>query len=142
MTDAGDGAPSLREVPGRLARAFARLAVVLVPEYLLLVFLVGLVGAPLGDALGSGGALAVLVAAAAGALVVLPTGGEVPVLLALAAAGAGAGVLGALLVALPALSLPSALMVGRTIGWRVTGAVGAGTTAVAVLAGGALAALG
>ncbi|SDQ12179.1 permease [Quadrisphaera sp. DSM 44207] len=133
--------PPLRELPGRLARAFARLAVVLVPEYLLLVFVVGLVGAPLGQLLGTGGALAVLLAAAAGAVVVLPTGGEIPVVLALAAAGAGAGVLGALLIALPALSLPSALMVGRALGWRVTGAVCASTVAVAVVAGGALAVL-
>jgi hypothetical protein len=129
------------ELPGRLLRSFARLAVVLVPEYLVVVFLVGLVGPPLAHRLGDGGALAVLVAAAVGALLVLPTAGEVPIVLGLAAAGASAGVLGALLLALPAVSLPSAVMVGRAMGWRVTAATGAATVAVAVLAGGLLAAL-
>lgn len=83
-------------------------------------------------------ALAVLVAAAVGALLVLPTGGEVPILLGLAAAGASLGVLGALLLALPALSLPSAVMVGRALGWQVTAATAVSTVAVAVLAGGLL----
>ena len=126
------------QLPGRLVRSFLRLAAVLVPEYLLTVFLVGLVGEPLGRVLGHGGALAVLVAAAVGAVLVLPTGGEVPILLGLAAAGASAGVLGALLLALPALSLPSAVMVGRAMGWRVTAATAGATVLVAVLAGGVL----
>ena len=128
-------------LPGRLVRSVARLAIVLVPEYLLVVFVVGLVGEPLGRVLGAGGALAVLVAAAVGTLLVLPTGGEVPILLGLAAAGASAGVLGALLLALPALSLPSAVMVGRAMGWRVTAAAASGTVVVAVLAGGVLSVL-
>jgi len=130
--------PTVAQLPGRLLRSFARLAVVLVPEYLLVVFLVGLVGPPLSHALGHGGALAVLVAGAVGMLLVLPTGGEIPVVLGLAAAGASAGVLGALLLALPALSLPSILMVGRALGWRVTLSAAGATVAVAVVAGGLL----
>ena len=50
--------------------------------------------------LGHGGLLAVLIAAVVGVVLVLPTGGEIPILLGLAAAGASAGVLGALLIAL------------------------------------------
>jgi uncharacterized protein len=139
--DPGPAAP-LSRLPLLWLRSLLRLAVVLVPEYLAVVFLVGLVGAPLGRVLGEGGALAVLVAAVVGALVVLPTGGEIPVLLGLAAAGASAAVLGALLLALPALSLPSAVMVGRALGWRTTAATGAATIGLAILAGGALALLG
>ncbi len=127
----------LRTLPVRLATSLARLVIVLVPEYLLVVFLIGLVGEPLGRVLGHGGALAVILAVAVGTLLVLPTGGEVPILLGLAAAGATAGVLGALLIALPALSLPSAIMVGRAMGWRVTAAA-AGATFVVALAGGGL----
>jgi uncharacterized membrane protein YraQ (UPF0718 family) len=130
------------EVPGRLLRSFARLAVVLVPEYLLVVFLVGLFSEPLGRVLGHGGVVAVVVAAVAGTVLVLPTGGEIPILLGLAAAGASAGVLGALLIALPALSLPSAVMVGRAMGWRVTAATAGATVVAAILAGGLLSALG
>ena len=87
-------------------------------------------GPPLGDLLGHGGALAVLLAASIGTVLVLPTAGEIPILLGLAAAGASAGVLGALLIALPAVSLPSAVMVGRALGWRTTAAT-AGATVVA-----------
>lgn len=135
-------APSLRDLPGRWLRSFGGLALVLVPEYLVVVFLVGLVGAPLSRLIGHGGLLTVLVAAAVAALLVLPTGGEIPILLGLAAAGASAGVLGALLIALPALSLPSMIMVGRALTWRVTLAAGAATVVVAVLAGGLLTAIG
>jgi hypothetical protein len=131
-------APRLRELPGRWLRSFGRLALVLMPEYLVVVFLVGLVGGPLGRLLGHSGATAVLVAAAVGALLVLPSGGEIPILLGLAAAGAGTGVLGALLIALLALSLPSIIMVGRLLTWRVTLAAAGSTVVLAVLAGGLL----
>jgi uncharacterized membrane protein YraQ (UPF0718 family) len=130
--------PTVRELPGRWLRSFAKLALVLVPEYLVVVFVVGLVGAPLSRVIGHGGLLAVLIAAAVAALLVLPTGGEIPILLGLAAAGASAGVLGALLIALPALSLPSMIMVGRALTWRVTLAAGAATVLVGVMAGGLL----
>ena len=128
------------QVPRRLLVRFARLAVVLVPEYLLVVFLVGLIGAPLGDLLGHGGALAVLLAALVGVVLVLPTAGEIPILLGLAAAGASLGVLGALLIVLPAISLPSAVMVGRALGWKATAATAGATVAAGLLAGGLLAA--
>ena len=125
-------------VPRRLLTRFGRLAVVLVPEYLVVVFFVGLVGPPLGDLLGRGGALAVLLAALVGTVLVLPTAGEIPILLGLAAAGASVGVLGALLVALPAVSLPSAVRVGRALGWRTTAATAGATVVAALLAGGLL----
>jgi len=128
-----------REVPRRLLVRFARLAVVLVPEYLVVVFVVGLVGAPLGDLLGHGGALAVLLAALIATVLVLPTGGEIPVLLGLAAAGASGGVLGALLIALPAISLPSGVMVGRALGWKATAATAGATVVAGLVAGGLLA---
>jgi len=130
------------EVPRRLLVRFARLAVVLVPEYLLVVFLVGLIGAPLGNLLGHGGALAVLLAALVGVVLVLPTAGEIPILLGLAAAGASLGVLGALLIVLPAISLPSAVMVGRALGWKATAATAGATVVAGLVAGGILSAVG
>jgi len=51
---------------------------------------------------------------------VIPTGGEIPVILALTAVGVGAGTAGALLITLPAISLPSMVMVGRALSWRIT----------------------
>ena len=50
--------------------------------------MVYLFGEPLGRVLGHGGLLAVLIAAAVGTVLVLPTGGEIPIVLGLAAAGA------------------------------------------------------
>jgi uncharacterized membrane protein YraQ (UPF0718 family) len=130
-----------RAVPRRFLVRLARLAVVLVPEYLVVVFLVGLVGPPLAGVFGQGGAFAILLAALVGTLLVLPTGGEIPILLALSAAGASAGMLGALLVVLPAVSLPSAVMVGRALGWPATAATAGATVVAGLVAGGLLTAL-
>ena len=138
--DAADEPFRWGEVPRRLVSRFGRLAVVLVPEYLIVVFVVGLIGAPLGALLGHGGALAVLLAALVATVLVLPTAGEIPILLGLAAAGASAGVLGALLIALPAISLPSGVMVGRALGWRATAATAGATVVAGLVAGGLLAA--
>lgn len=70
-----------------------------------------------------------------GTLLVIPTGGEIPVILALTTAGVSAGTAGALLITLPAISLPSMMMVGRAISWRVTLAMAATVAAAALLAG-------
>jgi hypothetical protein len=113
-----------------------RLAVTLVPEYLVVVLLIGafrgwllpLSGDPAGPVV-----LVVLVAAVLGTLMVIPTGGEIPILQGLALAGLSLGPIGALLVTLPAVSLPGLAMVIRSFGPRVTAA----TTGV-VVAGGML----
>jgi uncharacterized membrane protein YraQ (UPF0718 family) len=80
---------------------------------------------------------AAVVAAAAGTLMVIPTGGEIPVVLALSTVGVAAGSAGALLITLPALSVPSMAMVGRVLSWRVTLAM-AGAVTLAGLASAAL----
>jgi uncharacterized membrane protein YraQ (UPF0718 family) len=128
--------PALR----RFVCALLRSTLVLVPEYLVVVMLVGAFRGWLFP-LGAGTALAtgVLVGLAAvlGTLVVVPTGGEIPVLHGLALAGAATGVLGSLLVTLPAVSLPGMVMVGRALGWRATTAT-AGVVAVGGLLGAGL----
>lgn len=137
-------AVTLRDLPGRYVRSLVRFTVVLVPEYAVVVLVLGLITATASDFGGLAsrlGAAAVLVAAVSATLLVIPTGGEIPVIVAALAAGVGTHVTGVLLVALPALSLPSMVMVGRALGWRVTGAC-AGSVALAALAsGGLLAAL-
>jgi hypothetical protein len=60
-------ATSISHLMATLAGRLFRTSAVLVPEYLLVVFLVGLMAQPLAGVLGEGGALAVLVAAAVGA---------------------------------------------------------------------------
>jgi len=127
----------LAQLPGRFVSSLWRLSRVLVPEYALVVLLVGAFSGWLSQfaAMSDGiGLFAVLVAALIGALLVVPTGGEIPVLLALSAAGVGAGLLGVLLVTLPALSLPSMAMVARVLSVR-----GTVLAAGAVVGGGLLA---
>jgi hypothetical protein len=113
------------------ARALGRLLVVLVPEYFVVVFGVGALHGWLVNGLTGGTAVvAVLIAVVVGTLLVIPTAGELPVIAAFVAAGVAPGVPAALLIALPAISLPSMVMVGRALSWpRV--AVVAGCVAVA-----------
>lgn len=142
--DADDDPVRWRDVPVRFGRALARLLLVLVPEYVVAVLAIGLLSGWLSDftALGSGaGPLALLLVAVVGCALVIPTGGEVPVMIALAGAGAGLATSGVLLVALPALSVPSALMVARALSWRATAALTVAVVVTSVLAGGLLTAL-
>jgi uncharacterized membrane protein YraQ (UPF0718 family) len=136
----------LREFPLRFARSLARLAIVLIPAYFLVMLAVGAVSGWLSDfsALDARlGVLAVLGCALIGTVLVIPTGGEIPVVLALSGAGAGAGAVagtamasaGALLITLPALSIPSMVMVGRALSWRVTVAMAAAVAAAGLLSG-------
>ena len=130
--------PPVASLPGRFLRSLTRFAVVLVPEYVALVFLMGLLSPWLSGFEGveaSLGAAAVLVAAVVGTMLVIPTGGEIPVVAALLAVGAGSGTVGALLITLPALSVPSVAMVGSALGWRATTAMTAAVAVGGVLGG-------
>ena len=136
--------PQLGALPARFIRSLSRYVLVLVPEHLVMVFLMGLLGPWLTGVFGleaSIGGLAVLIAAVVGTVLVIPTGGEIPIIAGLLAAGAGAGTTGALLVALPALSIPSIVMVGKSLGWRATTAMTITVTIAGVLGGGLLAVL-
>ena len=79
------------------------------------------------------GLLIVLLAAIVGTLIVIPTAGEIPILQSLALLGVSSGTLGALLITLPAVSVPGAAMVARSFGWRAIA-----TTTVVVIAAGLL----
>ena len=137
---AGDDRGEERPSPGRFLRSLARFSLTLVPEYLGLVFLVGVAAHLLSwDASWvTGGGLGLVALAAVALLMVIPTGGEIPVLLTLAAVGASPWVLGLVLLALPAVSLPSLLMVGRSLTWRVTAASAGAVVAAGLLAGAVL----
>lgn len=140
-----DTAPEAGELAGpslsRFVRSFVRFSVTLVPEYLVLVMLVGAAAHVFSfdAAWVTGGGIAFLAVAAIVVLIVIPTGGEIPVLLALAAIGASPWVLGLVLLALPAVSLPSLLMVGRSLTWRVTAATAGAVVAAGLVAGALLA---
>ncbi len=121
-----DDPTSVRELPGRYLRSLARLTLVLVPEYAVVVLATGVLTRWLGTFDGMEqrlGVAALVVAALAATLLVIPTGGEIPVIAGLTAVAGAAG-RRALLVALPALSAPSMVMVGRALGWRATAPAG------------------
>ncbi|GGC90098.1 membrane protein [Tersicoccus solisilvae] len=139
------GPTSVAALLRRFAVTLARYVGIIVPEYLVLVFLTGLLSGWLSDWAGlgaAGGPLALLVVGVVGAILVIPTGGEIPVIVGLVAAGASMGVAGVLLITLPALSLPSLVMVARSFGWRALLPTTLVVVAGGVTAGGLLLALG
>ncbi|MCL6637839.1 MAG: permease [Alicyclobacillus sp.] len=102
--------------PVEWARKLASLVIGLLPVYLLSVLVLGGMRSWLFPATASGWGTspwAIGIWAVAGALFVIPTAAEIPIVQALLAAGVGAGPAAALLITLPALSLPSTLMVRR-----------------------------
>ena len=119
--------------------AYWRLAIWLVPEYLVLVFVLGVTRSWLFPAMtpsiGHAGWLSPLLAVV-GTLFVIPTAAEVPIIQTLQHAGLGPAGSGALLVTLPAVSLPSLAMLGRAVPPRVTLFLALGTCAAGLLAAG------
>lgn len=134
----------LRDVPARYLRSLTRFVLILVPEYAVVVLGLGLVTASLSDFGAQAsrlGVAALVVTAIVATLLVVPTGGEIAVILAATAAGAGPALAGVLLLALPAVSLPSMVLVGRALGWRATSLTAAAVAVMALVSGGVLAAL-
>jgi len=126
-------------------RSFLRLTVRLIPEYVVLVFALGMVRAWLFPAMTPdiGHAIWLTTAlAAAGTLFVIPTAGEVPIIQVLQQFGLGEAGAAALLVTLPAVSLPSLAMLGRALPIRAVLVLGFGTFVFGLVAAAAATALG
>lgn len=122
----------------RWARAFTGMALRLLPEYLVLVLLLGAARAwlfPVMDGGMDNSALWIAAAAVAGLLFVIPTAGEVPIVQGLLSLGVAAGPAAALLVTLPPVSLPSLFMVARSFRSRELAILVAGVLAMGLLAG-------
>jgi hypothetical protein len=134
-------APPLR----RWLSILGRMSLRLIPEYVVLVLLLGAGRAWLFPAIGPdiGDSLPWIVAfALAGALFVIPTAGEVPIIQSMLALGLGAGPAGALLMTLPPISLPSMAMVGRSFPPRVLAVVAGGVVLFGLAAAGLAVGLG
>lgn len=129
--------------PGTMLRAWIRelwyeMRTIL-PGYIAIVFLVGGLRAWLfspGVELHASGAVAIALLSAAGTIFVIPTAGEVPIVQTLMHAGMGAGPAAALMMTLPAISLPSIYIVRNVFSARVLA-----WTAVCVFCSGILAGL-
>ncbi|AFM19896.1 putative permease [Mycolicibacterium chubuense NBB4] len=137
------GPGRFRPSPGRFAAALAKLALTLLPEYAILVLVIGAYRGRLLTITEPShrGLLIVVVVSLVGVLVVLPTAGEIPILLSLAVLGASPGVLGALLITLPAVSLPGAAMVARSFGPKATAITAGVVVAAGLLSAAALSSL-
>ena len=110
----------------------------IVPAYVIAVLVLGAARAWLFPAVGetaSNSLLTIIGFAIAGMLFVIPTAGEVPIIQSLMSSGLGAGPASALLLTLPAVSLPSLLMISRSFPKKVIVFVACAVVALGVLSG-------
>ncbi len=128
----------------RWLAALWKLAVGLVPEYVVLVLLLGAARAWFFPAVDSNatGFLWTLGLALAGTLFVIPTAGEIPIVQTLMAFGLGVGPAAALMTTLPPVSLPSLAMLARAVPLKVLVFVTGAVVLVGGLSGAAAVALG
>ncbi|MGE5674810.1 MAG: permease [Mycobacterium leprae] len=129
----------------RWLKALGEMCVVLVPENIMLVMLLGLARTwlfpAMNPAIGHAWWL-VIVLAVTGTLFVIPTAGEIPIVQVLQSYGLGAAGAGVLLTVLPPVSLPSLIMVGRAMERKALYFVAASVMVLGVAAGVAAAVLG
>jgi uncharacterized membrane protein YraQ (UPF0718 family) len=120
----------------RWIREFMTLGIRLLPEYLILVLLLGAARAWLFPVFSADDSMIWIVAMAlAGTLFVIPTAGEVPIVQAMLALGMGAGPAAALIMTLPAISLPSLAMLGSVFSLRIRLVIAIGVVLSGIVAG-------
>lgn len=115
-----------------------RMSIRLIPEYLVLVLALGATRAWLFPHIGhevDGSLLWILVFAGAGALFVIPTAGEVPIVQAMLALGVAVGPAAALLMTLPPISIPSLAMLRKSFPPRLLAMVSCGVVLLGSVAG-------
>jgi uncharacterized protein len=122
----------------RWLKILGRMTLRLVPEYIVLVLLLGAARAWLFPHIGpdiGNGFFWILLFAVAGMLFVIPTAGEVPIIQAMLSLGMAAGPAGALLMTLPPVSVPSFAMLARSFSSKVLVLVAVSVVGFGVLAG-------
>lgn len=122
----------------RWMKALGRLIIDTIPAYLIFVALLGAFRAWLFPVIGSGlsdGLLAIIVLAVTGTLFVIPTAAEIPIVQSLMTLGLGVGPAATLLITLPAVSLPSLLIIKQAFSAKVLAFVAVSVAVVGVAAG-------
>ena len=115
---------------------FMKLAIRLLPEYLLLVLLLGAARAWLFPVFGVNESMIWIFAMAlSGMLFVIPTAGEVPIVQAMFALGISVGPAAALIMTLPAVSLPSLAMLGKVFSLKTRLVIAIGVVLSGIIAG-------
>ncbi|GJH10734.1 MULTISPECIES: permease [Caballeronia] len=122
----------------RWIKILGRMTLRLVPEYIVLVLLLGAARAWLFPHIGpdiGNGLLWIVVFAVAGTLFVIPTAGEVPIIQAMLSLGMATGPAGALLMTLPPISVPSLAMLARSFAPRVLAFVAVAVVVFGIVSG-------
>ncbi|WP_061115662.1 MULTISPECIES: permease [unclassified Caballeronia] len=122
----------------RWVKILGRMTLRLVPEYIVLVLLLGAARAWLFPHIGpdiGNGMLWIAAFAVAGTLFVIPTAGEVPIIQAMLSLGMATGPAGALLMTLPPVSVPSLAMLARSFPPRVLAFVAAAVVVFGIVGG-------
>ncbi|SAK52860.1 permease [Caballeronia calidae] len=122
----------------RWIKILGRMSLRLVPEYIVLVLLLGAARAWLFPHIGpdiGNGMLWIAAFAVAGTLFVIPTAGEVPIIQAMLSLGMAAGPAGALLMTLPPVSVPSLAMLARSFPPRVLAFVALSVVGFGIVSG-------
>jgi uncharacterized membrane protein YraQ (UPF0718 family) len=132
-----ESAPQNPSIAGWLTR-FARLVIALIPEYLVLVLILGASRAwlfPIASPAVGNDLPWIALMSAAGLLFVIPTAGEVPIVQAMLSLGVAAGPAAALMMTLAPVSLPSLAMTGKVFPLRVLGVISLAVFAAGIAAG-------
>ena len=132
-----DAATPNASIKGWFIRFF-NLLIGLIPEYLVLVLLLGAARAwifPQASPAVGNDLVWIAAMAAAGLVFVIPTAGEVPIVQAMLALGVGAGPAAALMMTLAPISLPSLAMTKKVFSIRTLGLISLLVFSVGMIAG-------
>ncbi|WP_243458103.1 permease [Sporosarcina sp. Te-1] len=119
-------------------KSLGTMIVYIVPAYILSVLLIGAVQGLLLPHIGNASGnvmILILLCALGGMLFVIPTAAEIPIIQTMMAFGLGGGPAGALLITLPAISLPSLLLVAKSFPAKVLLFVSGSVILAGVLSG-------
>ncbi|MGG1878409.1 permease [Paenibacillus cisolokensis] len=122
----------------RWGKAMWSMFISVIPAYVLVVLMLGAFRAwlfPAMDGAGSNSLLAIIGFAIAGMLFVIPTAAEIPIIQSFMDMGMGGGPAAALLMTLPAISLPSLLMLAKHFPGKVLAFTASSVVAIGILAG-------
>jgi uncharacterized membrane protein YraQ (UPF0718 family) len=119
----------------RWMKSLGTLIVQIIPAYIITVLILGALQGWMFPISMSNGVLAIIIFSIFGMLFVIPTAAEIPIIVSFLALGVGTGPSAALLITLPAISLPSLIMVSRSFPRKVILFVALSVVVVGILSG-------